>query len=214
MPGPRANQPPTTSVTLVGRLRDPADAEAWREFDGRYRDLIVRFLRGRGLQLADAEDSAQGVLTKLVTGLRTFEYDAAKGGFRAYLFRCTRSALADHFSRQARNGAAVSNPDGLLHAGSIRDDDAADPAFAEFEREWVDHHYRLAVSRYRSTADARAIALFEAALAGRTARLIGQEHGMSEDAVHKAQQRTRDRLSTLIEEQIKDEETGDDRRAP
>ncbi len=210
---PHPNQPPTTSVTLVGRLRDPADQDAWREFDHRYRDLIVRFLRGRGLQLADAEDSAQGVLTKLVTGLRAFSYDASKGGFRAYLFRCTRSALSDHFERQARGTTPVSNHEGCLRAGSDRSGDADDPAFAEFEREWVDHHYRLAVSRYRATADGRAIALFEAALAGRTARLIGEEHGMSEDAVHKAQQRTRDRLSALIEEQVRDEEVGDHRRA-
>lgn len=207
-------QSPTTSVTLVGRLRDPADADAWREFDRRYRDLIVRFLCGRGLQLADAEDSAQVVLTKLVNGLRSFQYDASKGGFRAYLFCCARSALVDHLSRQTGRGSPVSIHDGHGQRGNNeRDGVANDPAFAEFEREWVDHHYRLAVGQYRAAADEKAKAILDATLAGRPPKTIAEEHAMTENAIHKAQQRLRDRLRALIEEQVRDEEAGDGRRA-
>lgn len=83
-----SNHLPTISVTLVGRLCEPADGVAWGEFDRRYRDLIVRFLCGRGLQLADAEDSVRAVPAQLVKGLRSFEYSPMNGGFRAYLFRC------------------------------------------------------------------------------------------------------------------------------
>ncbi len=199
-------------MTLVVRLRDPADAAAWREFDTRYRELIVRFLCRRGLQRADAEDSAQSVISKLVTGLRNFQYDPVKGGFRAYLFRCARSALSDHMTRQARAPRVVSMADGQGQPPS-RAALSDDPMYLEFEREWVDHHYRLAVARYKGSADERAAALLDAALAGIAPRLIAEKQGISENAVHKAMQRLRDRLRDLIEEQVHDEETGDDRPA-
>lgn len=200
---------PTTSVTLLGRLRDSADAQAWREFDRRYRELIVRFLRSRGLQVADCEDTAQTVITKLISGLRSFEYDGAKGGFRAYLFRCTRSGLADFFQRQAGSSSPVVLPSGSENGTDRSEDDA----FAEFEREWVSHHYRLATQRYRTSADERGIAMLEAMLAGRSVRMICEELHMTEAAVHKAQQRLRDRLRALIAEQLADEEDRHEPRA-
>ncbi len=198
----RPSQPPTTSVTLLGRLRDPADEQAWHEFDRRYRTLIVRFLRSRGLQVADAEDTAQIVLTKLVTGLRAFEYDASKGGFRAYLFRCTRSGLSDFFLRQDNHAHPVSLETTRI-AASANSDPEAERAF---EREWVEHHYRLAVERYRVTAENRAAAILDATLAGRSVKTIAEDLAMNEAAVHKAQQRLRDRLRELIAEQLRDEE--------
>lgn len=192
-----------TSVTLIGRLRNPHDEQAWVEFDRRYRGLIVGFLRGRGLQFADAEDAGQAVIAKLVKGLRSFEYDAARGGFRAYLYRCARSALADHASRQAGGARAVVM--GAAHQAALAE--ASEDSLRDaFEREWIDHHYRIATQRYRETADERALALLDATLKGRSARVIGEELGMSEDAVHKAQQRLRDRLKKLIAEQLHDEE--------
>jgi RNA polymerase sigma factor (sigma-70 family) len=195
------DRPTTTSVTLLGRLRDPADAEAWREFDARYRELILWFLRRRGLQIADAEDVAQSVIAKLIGGLRTFEYDRDKQGFRAYLYRCARSALADFGSRQKSAGRAVA-----VHGNALSSPDAEGETFAAFEREWVNHHYRMATRRFRAETDGRGGALLEATIAGTTVREIAAELSMTEAAVYKAQQRLRDRLEELIAQQLRDED--------
>ncbi len=178
------------------------DVQAWQEFDRRYRELIVWFLRRRGLQVADAEDTAQTVIAKLIGGLRAFEYDPAKRGFRAYLFRCARSGLSDFFVRQTGPAVKVS----LDEHGIDSSTESFDDSFAAFEREWVDHHYRLAVRRYRATADPKSIEVLEATVAGRSVRNIAEELSMSEAAVHKAQQRLRDRLREFVAEQLKDEE--------
>ena len=85
---------PPTQVTLLGRLRDPADERAWQTFEGRYRELIVRFSIRQGLQFTDAEDTAQAVLASLVRAMRTFEFDPKKGRFRDYLFRAVRNEIA------------------------------------------------------------------------------------------------------------------------
>jgi RNA polymerase sigma-70 factor (ECF subfamily) len=200
----------TTSLTLLGRLRDPADAEAWREFDARYRGLISWFLRRRGLQLADVEDVTQQVITKLVGGLRSFEYDRERAGFRTYLYRCVRNALSDFRSRQAAAGRAVSMNGETHEAGGM---EAPDSWRAEFEREWADHHYRLATRRYRVEANERGAAILDATIAGRTAKEIAEELGMTEAAVYKSQQRLRERLKELIAGQVRDEELSHERRA-
>lgn len=199
----------TTSLTLLSRLRNPADDAAWREFDARYRDLISWFLRRRGLQVADAEDVTQHVIAKLVSGLRTFEYDRARAGFRTYLYRCVRNALSDFSSRQAGAGRAVSMNGQTRDAGGI---EAPDDWQAEFEREWVDHHYRQAARRFRAETDQRGAAILDATIAGQPPKVIAESLGMTEPAVYKAQQRLRDRLRELIAEQVADEELERERR--
>ena len=62
--GAMAEHSPTRASLLI-RLRRPADEAAWREFDAAYSELIVRYCRRLGLQLADAEDVRQLVLTWL-----------------------------------------------------------------------------------------------------------------------------------------------------
>ena len=48
--------PPTTRPSLLVRIRDARDAEAWREFVRLYSPLVYRFARRKGLQDADAAD--------------------------------------------------------------------------------------------------------------------------------------------------------------
>jgi hypothetical protein len=47
---------PETRVSLILRLPNAADAEAWNEFVALYRPLIFSLARGGGLQAADAEE--------------------------------------------------------------------------------------------------------------------------------------------------------------
>ncbi len=48
-----------TRSTLLVRLRDPTDQDAWRTFDELYRPMLVGYACARGLDQADAEDVAQ-----------------------------------------------------------------------------------------------------------------------------------------------------------
>ncbi|WP_442511448.1 hypothetical protein SH528x_003129 [Novipirellula sp. SH528] len=53
---------PETRLSLIGKLHDPAAAEAWAEFVRLYQPIVFRVARQRGLQHADAEDLTQDVL--------------------------------------------------------------------------------------------------------------------------------------------------------
>ena len=66
---------------------------------------------------------------------------------------------------------------------------------AEWEEEWMHHHYRLAMETVRETADPKSVAVFERLLAGDSTDQVAQAFGMTRDAVHKVKQRLRDRLT-------------------
>ncbi len=189
-----------TRVTLLSRVRDGSDVGAWEQFHLQYRDLLVRFCRSRGLQVADAEDVIQLVFTKLAVGLRTFEYDPSRGRFRDYLYRCVRNAIADHASRPKCAQMPVVNGDSIEFGAGDTESASA------WEREWLDHHFRRAIAHVRETCEHKSIEVFEAALGGKSVRETALVFGMTEAAVYKVLQRVRDRLRERIAEQVRDED--------
>jgi RNA polymerase sigma-70 factor (ECF subfamily) len=74
----------TTSVSLLERLRQPADQPAWERFVDLYTPLLFHWARRTGLQEPDAADLIQDVFQVLVRKMPEFTYDR-KGSFRAWL---------------------------------------------------------------------------------------------------------------------------------
>jgi len=93
----------STRASLLARLsHNPADAEAWAKFVNRYGRAIFSWCRRRGLQQEDAEDVSQGLLFKLVTRMRTFVYDRAKGKYRALLKTLVEHEVYDFLEQRRR----------------------------------------------------------------------------------------------------------------
>jgi RNA polymerase sigma-70 factor (ECF subfamily) len=91
-----------TSLTLMNLLRQhPRDAGAWDRFVRRYRPMIYRWCRERGLQEADAEDVAQDVIAILTQKMASFRYDPSRR-FRAWLKTITYHALSDLIAKRYR----------------------------------------------------------------------------------------------------------------
>jgi RNA polymerase sigma factor (sigma-70 family) len=93
-----------TSATLLRRLRDPADRDAWGAFADHYGKRIYAWCRRWNLQEADAEDVTQGLLVKIPIKMRSFAYDPKIGSFRAWLKTVVRHALTDFVRSQQRLG--------------------------------------------------------------------------------------------------------------
>src|SRR5262245_66540604 len=74
----------TTSVSLLERLREPAQQEAWGRFVDLYTPLIYYRARRVGSSPEEAADLVQDVLTLLVQKLPAFRYDPEKS-FRGWL---------------------------------------------------------------------------------------------------------------------------------
>jgi RNA polymerase sigma factor (sigma-70 family) len=197
----------TTQPSLLSRVRNAADDSAWREFDAKYRELILRYCRARGLQTTDAEDVRQIAMASLAKSLRSFEYKPARGRFRGYLGQVVRSAISRHFGRPERQARALDT--GVL--ASVEADDAGQ-ADEIWEQEWVRHHYRLAMQSVRAAFDPKNVQIFDRLLAGDGVEQLASDFQTTTQAVHKVKQRIRDRLKELIAEQIRQED--DDGSAP
>lgn len=189
----------STQPSLLSRVRDPSDVEAWRAFDAKYRDLILRYCRRRGLSVGDAEDIHQMAMLKMFRTLPGFTYDRARGRFRDYLYRVVRSAVSDLKARpKGTTGPVVQGVDEVP--------DGACPADAAWEQEWADHHFRLAMAEIRRAFEARSIEMFERLLAGDSVETVATAFQTTSQAVHKVKQRIRDRMRELIEAQIREED--------
>ncbi len=93
-----------TSATLLMRLRQLDDREAWREFVEQYTPRIYGWCRRYGLQDSDAADITQEALGKLVKAIRTFDYDPRRGSFRGWLKTVTQHAVQDFLRNVERSG--------------------------------------------------------------------------------------------------------------
>jgi len=92
-----------TSKTLLHRVRDPADSDAWEDFFHIYSPLLERYGRTHGLTPGDAEDVRDQCLAVLAKKMPAFEYERAKGGFKGWLYRIAHGKVIDHLRRpQAR----------------------------------------------------------------------------------------------------------------
>jgi len=74
----------TTSVSLLERLRQPADQPAWQRFVDLYTPLLFHWARCAGLQESDAADLIQDVFHLLLRKMPEFTYDQ-NGSFRGWL---------------------------------------------------------------------------------------------------------------------------------
>ena len=179
----------TTHASLLARLADGQDADAWRDFEGRYGELIRGFARRRGLQNSDADDVLQEVLMAVSRNLPGFRYDPARGRFRGYLKTIALRAISKKMC-QSRGEAAQELLDEQCREA------ATDPEVEElWESEWRQYHLRTAMEAARAAFNDTDLAAFDAyAGKGRAAEDVAAELGVSVDSVYQAKSRILRRL--------------------
>lgn len=90
---------PNTRNSLIARLSDISDHEAWREFASLYEPFIYRQGRRFGLQDADARELVQEVLIAVSKAVRNFEVSPERGRFSTWLYAVGRNVCLRYLSR-------------------------------------------------------------------------------------------------------------------
>lgn len=181
----------STSPSLLARVRDPADADAWRQFVDLYGPLIYGLARRRGLQDADAADVTQEVLQAAARAAPRFDYDPARGRFRGWLFTVTCRQVAVSRDRLARAGAGSGDTAQWkrLEAEPARDDEAY------WRRAADERVFAWAADRVKGQfAPATWRAFWLVAVEGRSGDDAARETGLSVGAVYVAKCRVLARL--------------------
>ncbi len=108
--------PPETRSSLLIRLADPVEQQAWGEFIDLYFPVFIRAAQQYGMQFADAEDVAQQVLVAVSDALVKRPHDRKQAKFRTWLSVVIRNAAIDCLSeRRVDRGSGDTSALRALH---------------------------------------------------------------------------------------------------
>ena len=93
---------PLTRASLLVRIRDGHNQEAWRQFVQLYAPVVYGFARQRGLQDADAADVMQDVLRSVAGAAGRLNYDPSRGSFRGWLYTVARNKIFNFLEGRGR----------------------------------------------------------------------------------------------------------------
>jgi RNA polymerase sigma-70 factor (ECF subfamily) len=188
---------PTTRPSLLVRLRDARDADAWRQFVELYGPIVYRFARRHRLQDADAADLTQEVLRAVSGGIGRLDYDVRRGSFRGWLFTLAHHKLYDLLTRRRRQeqGSGDSATHRLLHEQPAPDS----------EEVWNQEHDRQVLAWAAEEVRGQFTpptwqAFWQTAVEGRDAAKVAEELGLSLGAVYIAKSRVQARLRKQIQQ--------------
>lgn len=158
-----------TRQSLLSRLRDCQDQDGWREFFDTYWRLIYRVARQAGLDDATAQDVVQNTFIYLSRRMPKFRYDPARGSFKSWLCRVTRSRISVFRRRAEAKEPPLPEPmleDEDVNVWESVPDPASDKVDEIWQREWEENLVKAALRRISPKVSAQQLMIFEMAALG------------------------------------------------
>ena len=186
-----------TRASLLIRIRDADDADAWQQFSEIYSELIYRYCVKRGLQDFEARDVTQDVLQKVFQKANDFEYDPTKGTFRGWLFMTTLNQIRDRSRKNAKQARGTGRSS--VHR-------ALDAVDARQEQETWENDYRWRLFLWaaeKSKADFRDAtyqAFWRVTMENQSAKQVAEKMEMTVGAVHIAKSRVMSRIREVVQQ--------------
>lgn len=194
---------PETRHSLLLRLRDPQDQQAWTEFVSLYEPVLLRLLNHRGLQDSDARDVTQQVIVAVMRAVETWRPDGREASFRRWLFAIARKSALKFIERghrridTSRRGAG--GTDLLEFLNSLPE--PAHRTAAEFDNEYRSQLFQRAAEQVRSEfRDSTWQAFWQTCVLQHPVADVAHDLGLSAGCVYVARSRVIARLRRHIEE--------------
>ena len=141
---------PDTRDSLLVRVKNSQDRDAWDQFVAIYRPTVYRIARARGLQDADAQDLAQQVMLKVAGSIPDWQRTDLNTRFRHWLRRVAKNAVINALTRQPKDRASGGTDAGrMLDTHPKQDAETSDEIELEYRRQL----FRRAAEIVRGRAD-------------------------------------------------------------
>lgn len=197
------------SSTILAGIK-VRDENAWERLYGVWSPVVYNWCRSRRVTAEDANDIVQNVFLKASGGIGTFE----RGSFRAWIYRITMHAIADHFRQCGHvatafggSGSWINNvvaPDGRQQSQLDEQDsgnrDAPDSLQEPTPQNtrWVIVHRLLEVIRH-DFEERTFQAFWRTAVDGRPTADVAEELGMPPTSVRTYKYRVLKRLRAELD---------------
>jgi RNA polymerase sigma-70 factor (ECF subfamily) len=188
---------PSTRASLLLRLRDPQDHEAWIEFTTLYEPVIYRLLRRNGMQDADAREIMQELFLAVSRAIDRWDPAKERGSFRGWLRRVARNLVINWLKQRARREVATGGSG--MQAMLDQLPAAEGPESAEFDRELRRALFHRAADQVRGEVQpATWQAFWETSIVGTSPAEAAQKLGMTVGAIRVAKCRVLARLRATV----------------
>jgi RNA polymerase sigma-70 factor, ECF subfamily len=183
----------TTSVSLLCRLRQTGDSEAWARFVDLYTPAIYFWVCRIGVPTDDASDLVQEVFILLMKKLPEFQYDRRRS-FGAWLRVMTENRCRDYLRRRRPDRPGTDFPEpGVPDNTELFSE-------SEYRQQIASRALQLMRAEFQPTTWK---ACWEHTVMGRPAEDISRELGISVNAVYvgksRVLRRLREELTDLLE---------------
>jgi RNA polymerase sigma-70 factor (ECF subfamily) len=189
----------TTRPSLLLRIRDRADADAWETFDAIYRPMLYRLARARGVSDADAEDVTQHCMGAVSDHIHEFSYDPTKGRFKGWLRTLVNNRVRD-LLRKRREASGKTQLFGNLPE--------TDPSPADaFDEIWIEEHLGHCLRLLREESEEKTYLAFQHyVIEERPIEQVCAELGLEPNNVHTIKWRMTQRIAARMKELLGDDE--------
>ncbi|MGJ8672665.1 sigma-70 family RNA polymerase sigma factor [Rubritalea sp.] len=180
-----------TRHTLIQRLKDQNDEQAWETFTETYASYIAVVLVKVGIPRHDLNDLKQDVLLKLWQKLPDFEYNATKGKFRSWLWLVIRNTAYNHLSSKLKQEQRVElyfTKDGCTN------NELSPELEALMQEEWKAFITLQAMDSLRGKFAEQNIEIFRESLKGTSSEELAERFGVKRNTVNRVVSRIKERL--------------------
>ena len=195
---------PDTESSLLGRLGDRSDDEAWIRFDQLYRPVIYRHAIARGLQHSDAELVVSDVMSRVFRAASRWsggedDSDSSKPRrFRSWLHRVAENSLLNLVTRElARRGTGGTSHQMALSGRPRADSDDR----MIWEQQQTQQLFQLAAGHVQASVEAKQWEIFwQTHIDGIPIAEVARQSGRSVGAIYALRSRVLRQLRAVVQQ--------------
>ncbi|MBX3378794.1 MAG: sigma-70 family RNA polymerase sigma factor [Phycisphaeraceae bacterium] len=184
-----------TTTLLLEQLKEDGNQAAWRQFDERFRGVVLGAARKIGLDESDAADVAQETMLQSLRDYKAGRYDRSRGRLSSWIIAIAHHRITDLLRRKER-GAIAAGDTTLREMPAVED---VTNAWSEalqasvFRSAWE----AIQSESHLSPVNLRAFEL--AVIRSVPPEAVASECGISVDQVYVAKSRVSTKLKEIVE---------------